>query len=336
MVDLVMSFDYRTPAWAAPSYRLYAESLEMASFADRVGFTMVRVSEHHVTEDGYCPSPISAGAAIAGRTSRVRISLSALIVPLYHPLRLAEDIAVVDNISNGRIEVVFGAGYRRGEYEALGADFDGRADAMEEMIPVIRHALSGTPLNVRGSTVVLAPRPVQAPHPPLSMGGMSPSAARRAARLDLPFVPPKRKESVRLYEIYQGERLRLGLPSAAPMPPLGPGFIFVWEDPEEAWSLVLPHLLHEANTSARWLAESTSARPFRPETAESIRENPLYAIVTPDECVVLADRLGHGAPLLFQPLVAGLDPNVAWRSLELLETSVLPRIMPPPAISAGT
>jgi hypothetical protein len=155
---------------------------------------------------------------------------------------------------------------------------------------------------------------------------MSRAAARRAARLDLPFVPPRRKESIPLYELYQQTRAELGLAPAAPMPDSGPGFLHVTEDPDRAWSVLTPHLLHETNTSASWLAESSAARPFRAETAESLRQNPQYAVVTPDECVEIIRAMSDPASVVIQPLPGGLDPDFAWPSLELFASRVLPQL----------
>ena len=98
----------------------------MAAFAETHGFAAVVVSEHHATDDGYLPSPLVLAAAIAGRTSTIPISVAALLVPLYDPVRLAEDIAVLDHVSRGRVSYIVGIGYRPEEYEMLGLDFAAR------------------------------------------------------------------------------------------------------------------------------------------------------------------------------------------------------------------
>jgi alkanesulfonate monooxygenase SsuD/methylene tetrahydromethanopterin reductase-like flavin-dependent oxidoreductase (luciferase family) len=326
LTELIMTFDFRSPEWATPHARLYRESLEMAAFADRHGFTTIRISEHHGAEDGYCPYPLAVASAMSSRTARARLCVIALLLPLYDPIRLAEELTIIDNLSGGRLEAVFGAGYRPREFEMLGVDFGRRTAILEENIGLLRRIFSGEPFDYQGRPVFVTPRPVQRPHPPFSLAGMSRAAARRAARLDLPFVPPRRKESYPLYDLYQETRRELGLPPAPPLPDFGPGFLFVTEDPERAWATLLPHLLHEANTSAAWLAESTTARPFRNESAGSIRSNPQYAVVTPAECVSIARNLRHPGSLVIQPLPGGLDPDLAWQSLELLASEVLPRI----------
>jgi alkanesulfonate monooxygenase SsuD/methylene tetrahydromethanopterin reductase-like flavin-dependent oxidoreductase (luciferase family) len=324
--ELIMTFDFRSPDWATPHARLYSEALEMAAFADRNGFTTVRISEHHGAEDGYCPYPLAVASAVASRSTRVRPCVIALLLPLYDLVRLAEELIIVDNISSGRLDVVFGAGYRPREFEMLGADFERRTAMLEERIPLLQRMIAGEAVSYGGRRVAVTPRPVQHPHPRFALAGMSRAGARRAARLDLPFVPPRRKESIPLYELYQQTRSELGLPPAPPMPDFGPGFLHVAEDPERAWSVLTPHLLHEANTSAGWLAESTDARPFRPESAESLRQNPQYAVVTPDECIDLIRNMSDPASVVIQPMPAGLDPDHAWQSLELFASQVLPRL----------
>ncbi len=100
----------------------YQAALEMAEFADKHAFTAVSGEEHHLAATGWLPSPLILAAAVAGRTRRVRISINALIVPLYDPIRLAEDIAVLDNLAQGRFSFVAGMGYRPEEYRAVGKD----------------------------------------------------------------------------------------------------------------------------------------------------------------------------------------------------------------------
>ena len=103
-----MRFDLRAPPWGASPVRLYRASLDMAAWADDLGFDLIRISEHHAAEDGYCPSPFVLAAAIAARTQRARLRLNALILPLRDPVRVAEDLAVLDLVSAGRIEAVIG------------------------------------------------------------------------------------------------------------------------------------------------------------------------------------------------------------------------------------
>ena len=90
----------------------YAAALDMAEYADNHGFSIINCEEHHLARNGWLPSPLVMAAAIAGRTRQVNINITALLITLYDPIRLAEDIAVIDNLSNGRFSFVAGMGYR--------------------------------------------------------------------------------------------------------------------------------------------------------------------------------------------------------------------------------
>jgi alkanesulfonate monooxygenase SsuD/methylene tetrahydromethanopterin reductase-like flavin-dependent oxidoreductase (luciferase family) len=119
-VRLALRFDMRAPQIGVAPAVLYPASVDMCEWGDRLGFETVYLAEHHGADDGYCPSPIVQASAIAARTTRMRIHFSALIAVLHHPLRLAEDLAVLDLISEGRIEMTLGIGYRPHEYEMMG------------------------------------------------------------------------------------------------------------------------------------------------------------------------------------------------------------------------
>jgi alkanesulfonate monooxygenase SsuD/methylene tetrahydromethanopterin reductase-like flavin-dependent oxidoreductase (luciferase family) len=117
-----MRFDMRTPASGAPTPALYGAALEMCAWAETRGAIMAVLSEHHATADGHLPSPLILGSSIAARTKVLNILVVAAVLPLYHPVRLAEDMAVLDNLSKGRVTYVFGIGHRPKEYEHMGVD----------------------------------------------------------------------------------------------------------------------------------------------------------------------------------------------------------------------
>src|SRR3712207_956421 len=151
---VVMRFDLRTPPWGPVRLPdLYRAALDCAAWADEQGLDLVVLSEHHGLEDGYCPSPLVFGGAVAGRTTRIGMSVAALQVPLHDPLRLAEDIAVLDLASGGRLSIVAGTGYRRDEYELFGREWSTRAADFEEQLGVLRRAWTGEPVEHPGRTV---------------------------------------------------------------------------------------------------------------------------------------------------------------------------------------
>ena len=109
MTQCYLRFDMRAPAFGAERQRLYNEALSMVAWADERGFRAVRLSEHHGVDDGYCPAPLTLAAAMAARSRRIRLSLAAVVLPLHEPLVIAEQVAVLDLISNGRVDLTFGA-----------------------------------------------------------------------------------------------------------------------------------------------------------------------------------------------------------------------------------
>jgi alkanesulfonate monooxygenase SsuD/methylene tetrahydromethanopterin reductase-like flavin-dependent oxidoreductase (luciferase family) len=322
-LELMMRFDLRAPEWGTPSRELYATMLDMAAWADVQGFDVVRVSEHHSSEDGYCPSPLIALAAIAARTSSVRLRAMALLLPLYDPLRVAEDVAVLDQISGGRAELAIGAGYRHEEFEMFGRKRKDRVALVESGIDILRKAWTGEKFRYKDMDVRITPRPLQPGGPPILLCGSSAAAARRAARIADGFAPM----DTSLFAHYEDELRVLGKQVPASFPRMSPAFVYVAEDPELAWSKLGRHALHETNSYASWLDGDAANGPFD-AAAElgAVRENPAYRVVTPEECVALIRDLGPHAIFTLHPLISGLDPVTAWEGLELFATKVLPHL----------
>ena len=131
--------DFRNPPrWHRPYEVLYRENLAQISWAEELGYESVWVSEHHVTDDGYLPSVFPMLAAIAQRTTTMRIGSAILLGPFQHPIRFAEDVAVLDQLSSGRVEIGFGLGYREREFELLDVPISERARRTEQLVEVAR------------------------------------------------------------------------------------------------------------------------------------------------------------------------------------------------------
>ena len=210
MAISVIRFDLRAPAFSPASRReLFDAALEMAGFADERGFQVATLSEHHGVEDGYLPSPLVMAGVLAGRTRRIGLNVSALLVPLYEPVKLAEDLVVLDWASRGRLMVVAGLGYRPEEYAALGRDFGKRGKLLDEALDVLLRAWRGEAFEYRGAVVRVTPEPFTKPHPTVFVGGSTPAAAKRAARFGLPFAPPLHDPA--LASLYETECARLGV-----------------------------------------------------------------------------------------------------------------------------
>jgi alkanesulfonate monooxygenase SsuD/methylene tetrahydromethanopterin reductase-like flavin-dependent oxidoreductase (luciferase family) len=319
-----LRYDLRRPAFArASSAELVATALEQCEWADRLGFAAVTLSEHHGSPDGYFPSPLVLAGAIAARTRHLRITLAAVIAPLHDPIRLAEDLAAVDVISNGRLVPILSGGYVESEFRAFGKRLADRGRAMDEIVPFLERAWSGEAFEYRGRRVRVTPRPVQRPRPPILLGGNSAAAARRAARLADGFLPALPA----YHDVYRAECLRLGKPDPGALPPSTGNFVFVAEDPGKAWERIAPHALHEMNAYGAWAIESGSDTGYRPVAdAEALRATGLYPILTPEELVRRARDLGPGGSVTLHPLMGGMDPELSWESLRLVESKVLPAL----------
>jgi alkanesulfonate monooxygenase SsuD/methylene tetrahydromethanopterin reductase-like flavin-dependent oxidoreductase (luciferase family) len=322
----VLRFDMRAPG-ATPerTQALYAAALEMAAWADARGFAAVTLSEHHASDDGFLPSPIAMAGAMAGRTKGIRIGVSALLLPLYDPVKLAEDLAVLDHASGGRVAVTVGLGYRPEEYAMFGREWATRGALFDEALSVLLRAFSGEPFEWRGRRVRVTPRPFTQPHPAVLVAGTSRAAARRAARFGLPFQPALNDPEV--LSTYTEECKRLGVANPLLLPPGSGETIIVSRDPERSWALLGPHLLHDARSYAGWQpAGQRSAVHSRATSVEALRAEGVYRVLTPEQCVARARERGPLADFVLFPLCGGTPPELAWQSLELYANDVLPHL----------
>ncbi|MEU1852068.1 LLM class flavin-dependent oxidoreductase [Streptomyces sp. NPDC019990] len=315
----VVRFNLVAPgADAAELGARYRAALEMAAYADDRGVATVQTEEHHGSPDNWLPSPFAFAGAVFGATRRVAVTVSAIIGPLHDPLRLAEEIAVLDLLSGGRLVTVAGIGYRREEYDLFGADFARRGRLQDELLHTLLQAWTGEPFSHRGRTVRITPRPFTEPHPLLLVGGSSKAAARRAARFGLPFFPSAHLPEL---EAYYKERLAdYGTRGWVMMPAAETPLLHVSEDPDRAWAQYGRHFLHEARTYASWQSGGPrSAVTSSATTVEELRAEGVYRILTPEQCA------GPGLDsCVLHPLAGGMPVEEGWRSLQLFCEQVLP------------
>ena len=322
----VIRFDMRQPGRTPREVQAaYATALEMSEWADKKAFDMLVLSEHHASDDGFLPSPLVLAGAVAGRTKRIPMNVAALLVPLHDPIRLAEDIAVLDLASNGRVSIVAGLGYRPVEYELLGKDWTRRGKLMDECLQTMLTAWTGEPFEHNGVTVRVTPKPVSQPHPLMLIGGSGPAAAKRAARFGFGFFPPVGDQA--LVDLYLAECERLGQQPGIVALPAGPGTLFVAEDPDKMWAEIGEHLLHDAMTYASWQTDDIRSHVKAvATTVEDLRAEGVYQILTPQECLDLAAELGPMGGFTHHPLCGGTPFDKAWESLELFVDKVMPNL----------
>jgi alkanesulfonate monooxygenase SsuD/methylene tetrahydromethanopterin reductase-like flavin-dependent oxidoreductase (luciferase family) len=322
----ILRFDMRMSDDSVPSTDLYQAALEMTEWAERHGAMMAVVSEHHASSDGYLPSPLILASAMAARTKQLAIQVAALVLPLHDPIDLAEDMAVLDIVSGGRVSYVVAVGYRATEYEMFGQSLKGRGKRIERNIEALRKAWTGEPFEYEGRRVRVTPRPATPGGPVLVMGGNSRVTALRAARLQMGYLAQGSGDSS-LADVYRDECSRLGHePGLCFIPP--PGMVstaFVSEDPDRAWSQIGSYLHHDATMYASWLGEgNSSATKSTSQSVQDLRaEEGAYRVFTPDEAV---DYIRGRGPLQLHPLCGGLPPALAWESLELVASKVLPAL----------
>jgi alkanesulfonate monooxygenase SsuD/methylene tetrahydromethanopterin reductase-like flavin-dependent oxidoreductase (luciferase family) len=311
-----MRFDMRAPGFGAPVSELYSTALEMAEWGEANGCVSVLISEHHTADDGYLPSPLVLASAIAARTRTTPIVVGALLLNFYDPIKLAEDMAVLDIVSGGRVSYIIGLGYRPEEHDMFGVDMRARGTVMDAKLEALRRALTGERFTYEGRTVQVTPRPLTPGGPSLAYGGHSLAAARRAGRLGLNLFAEGGTDE--LVQAFTRAAEEAGVtPGIAYVPQRGvPTSLFVADDVDRAWAEIGPHLLHDAVTYRTWMGANTAA-VSRSEagTVEELRtENGAYRIVD----VAQAEAMIHaGIPLGLQPLCGGLPPALAWSSVKL-------------------
>jgi alkanesulfonate monooxygenase SsuD/methylene tetrahydromethanopterin reductase-like flavin-dependent oxidoreductase (luciferase family) len=302
----------------------YGGALELAELADRSGFAIVNVEEHHDVEIGWLPSPLVMAGLIVSRTRRITVRAMALLGPLYDAIRLAEDVAILDNASRGRFVLVLGQGYRPSEYQAMDRDWERRGERTEELIGTLLRAWRDEPLEHRGRRVHVFPRPCTRPHPPLLYAGMSGAAAKRAAHFGLPFCPPQ--PIPELEALYLAECERLGTQGRIERHE-DLSMLFVDEDPDRAWRELGSHLLAEAEQYALWVRGGVP-RPLESQAAsiEELRRQGVYQILTPEECLARARGMQREYRPILHPLAGGIPVARARRCVELFAERVLARL----------
>jgi alkanesulfonate monooxygenase SsuD/methylene tetrahydromethanopterin reductase-like flavin-dependent oxidoreductase (luciferase family) len=315
-VNIGVWFDLRNPpAWRQDPARLYGFTLELCEEAERLGADSVWFSEHHGFEDGYLPQPLTFAAAAAARTTRVRIGTGVLVAPLRKTPQLAEEAAVVDIISGGRLDLGLGAGYRVPEFELFGADLAARYTTLDQQVKELRRLWGAGGLT---------PAPVQ-DRLPIWLGYQGPKGARRAGRMGegLLTVAPSSWPHYR-------DGLAEGGHDPATARMSGGIQGCVTDDPERDWPLVAPHIAYNQDSYRRYMVEGTD-NPVPPERLRSRQPDgrPLsyFLFGTPEEvAAAIRDYVGE-APVQTVWLggsIAGFPEDMAVRHVQTICTQLRP------------
>lgn len=319
----MMRFDMRvpgkTPAQIADQYQT---AIEMAQWADDKGCVGIGLSEHHCAEDGYTPSPLVLASAIAAVTKKVPILVAAALLPMYDPVRLAEDMIVLDYISRGRVTFIFGIGYRPVEYQLFGLDFEQRGaiadDKLTKLLDTLRQASEAQAMPR------VTPPSYTRGRPMIAWGGATKAAARRAGHNGLGFFAQTNTPGLR--ETYEAAAREKGFePGTCILPsPEMPSIVFVHPDPDAGWKEVGPYMLADATSYAEWNKDTKhqTVSLSKGKTVEELRaERGAHRVVNIEGAVDLIKKWGR-VPL--HPLCGGCPPELAWTYLRRVVDDVLP------------
>ena len=188
-------YDFRNPPESGMRTQdLYAAIMDQVSWLDGLDLDLVWFTEHHFVADGYLPSWIPVAAAMAARTKHIRFSCDVCLLPFNHPIRLAEDLAVLDNISNGRVELGVGMGYAPHEFRGFGIPQSRRVSLTDEGLEVLTRAFTGEAFSFQGKryqidNAKITPGYVQPGGPPLWVAAMAEPGAIRAAKFGTNLLP---------------------------------------------------------------------------------------------------------------------------------------------------
>jgi alkanesulfonate monooxygenase SsuD/methylene tetrahydromethanopterin reductase-like flavin-dependent oxidoreductase (luciferase family) len=315
---------------------LYQEALGAAEEAERLGFDSVWTSEHHFADDSYAPSLLTLSAAMAARTSRIQVGTGLVLAPLHHPIRLAEDAAVVDLISGGRLILGVGQGWLRWEFEALGAPFTRRGRGIQEAIETCRQAWGDGLVEAVG--VAVLPKPARSGGPPIWVGAESEPAIRRAAALAdgwLAGEPDPGTFRVQLEWLADEMRRRGRPPHQVHVAGYWP--VFVGDDADRAWQMVRPF-----HRYVQWKyldAERAKGRlgplPLPPPLdeaseaalrAEIICGTPADVAARIAELAEIARVAGPDFTFIARMHYPGMDPGIVRTAARLFAEEVIPAV----------
>jgi len=327
----------RYPGDPRSDTEIYAQALELAEQAEQLGLDSVWVSEHHFVDDGYLPSLLPMCAALAARTRRVQIGTALALAPLHDPIRLAEDAAVTDLISGGRLTLGIGLGWREEEFDGLGVPLADRVPRLVSSMATLRGAWRGE--LVRGSpdqsrpAVPVRPLPARPGGPPLWVGAMSEPAIRRAGRLADGLMATEVTPEMLAAQVAQA---RASFDAGGRTGPFTVSVhlpVFAW-DGADAWTLIRDHHRYIAwkyddMEGARGRTDTPAPPPPATSNEEAaLRESIILGAPPVVARVIEEYRQAAGGDLVFiaRLYFPGLHWEVQRRALQIFAEEVAPRV----------
>ncbi|ESP86800.1 LLM class flavin-dependent oxidoreductase [Candidatus Halobonum tyrrellensis] len=311
---------------------IYNELLELGTEADRLGFDSVWTSEHHFTDDEYLSGTMPTLGALAGRTDDVEIGSAVALTPLYDSVRLAEDAATIDALSDGRLTLGLSIGYLDSEFDAFGVPKDERVERTEDAIELLQHAWQPGPLNYESEFHPISPETTVTPTPDtpprLMIGGLARPAVRRAARmgdgwcanetLSIDDIKTRQDdiEHVRADEGIDGEFTTYVIQHG-----------FVGDSYEEAWETIRESYLYQQRKYVEW-DESRSVEDLPDDWEQELEDRAIVG--TPEdvreELADYRDALGDDTHFIFRMYHPGIGTDTMTECLERVSDEVLPYI----------
>ena len=264
----------------------YPDALEEVLRGEELGFDSVWMEEHHSVVNHYWPSPLPVLAGFATRTSKVLLGTDILVAPFYHPVRLAEDVALLDVMSNGRFVLGVAIGYKPDEFALYGAELEKRGARFEEQLAILKGLWTRESFSFKGKYYTvegrLEPKPVAKPHPPVWIGGWGEITLRRAATLADNWVPGPTADLGRLLECKK--RFLASRAAAGRSAPI------------TEWPLTCDVIIADTDTQARELAERHIMISYRKEYAGGWKHPFIDASIATDLNKLMEDRFIIGGP----------------------------------------
>ncbi|RLA18945.1 MAG: hypothetical protein DRQ56_06490 [Gammaproteobacteria bacterium] len=342
MLDIGILFTFRNPPFNRSSWTdIYRNEIEHAVACEELGYDHVWLSEHHFVDDGYSPSLMPIASAIAARTSKVRIGSFVMLLPLHNPVHVAEDVATVDVISNGRFDLGVGLGYRPGEFTGFGIPSNERAVRFSESLPVVQSLLAGETVTTDGrfnkfTDVKIVPPAVQDPFP-IWIGARGDKALDRAARLGCHLASVGAVE----HRLKYIEALKRNGRDPKDFNISHLLMCYVAETKDQAWDECAEPLHHVMSEYQSWAEESgdqtgdgvAEAKTPSPDELRSKQKCESFgrSAVVGDPKSVLEELIAcheesPGTHLTLMMSLPGVDPALTRNSIELFAKEVMPEL----------